>query len=189
MTAAAAAACPMVRVIVKSTLLALMCSMRPVRRYRVKGGPPGRSPGAYGTFRCADTVDQQPRRQAKSPRLSGDQLRVTFIYAIQSPSLPCGHLCGHSGAALRILARTHTEKPPSSDGGFSVSYRQLRTQADSHRNRASHFADLCLTTWLRRRGERNCSPQGGAVARDPPGKALKRRVAAHPCGRGNMGDH
>src|SRR5690349_10832589 len=28
----------------------------------------------------------------------------------------CGHLCGHSGAALRILARTHTEKPPSSDG-------------------------------------------------------------------------
>ena len=80
---------------------------------------------------------------------------MTFIYAIQSPSLPCGHLCGHSGAALRILARTHTEKPPSSDGGFSVSYRQLRTQADSHRNRASHFADLCLTTWLRRRRTAN----------------------------------
>jgi hypothetical protein len=40
----------MVRVIVKSTLLALMCSMRPVRRYRVKGGPPGRSPGAYSRW-------------------------------------------------------------------------------------------------------------------------------------------
>jgi len=57
----------MVRVIVKSTLLALICSMRPVRRYRVKGGRPGAHPagiaGGYGTSsRCADTVDQQPRK-------------------------------------------------------------------------------------------------------------------------------
>jgi hypothetical protein len=134
--------------------------MRPVRRYRVKGGPPGRSPGAYSRWvwnllplcryrRPAAPQTGEVTRVVRGSVGGDDYLRHPI------PSLPCGHLCGHSGAALRILARTHTEKPPSSDGGFSVSYRQLRTQADSHRNRASHFADLCLTTWLRRRRTAN----------------------------------
>jgi hypothetical protein len=95
-----------------------MCSMRPVRRLRVRGAGRALTRREWNLLllcryrRPAAPQTGEVTKAVRGSVGSGVCLRHPL------PSLPCGHLCGHSGAALRILARTHTEKPPSSDGGF-----------------------------------------------------------------------
>jgi len=50
-----------------------------------------------------------------------------------------------------VYGRLARKSPHRSTGAFSISDNLLRTYADLARNRATRFADLCLTTWLPRR--------------------------------------
>jgi hypothetical protein len=87
-----------------STLLALMCSMRPVRKYRVKGGPPRRSPGAYSRW------VMEPRPVVPIPSSSGPADRRSH----------CGCKRGQLGVSFSRQSPASLFKVRGADARFSL---------------------------------------------------------------------